>query len=98
MVAMRQTLLKLHLILAMGAGAFITVLGVTGAIMAFEPEIDHWQHRALMDVASPGTPPHTLVEIAASMRERYPSERVTAFGLGATPSRAYAISLGRRTV
>ncbi len=94
---MRPTLLKVHLILALVSGAFITVLGVTGAIMAFEPELDHWQHRALMDVAPEGTP-HSLADIAGALEQRYPAERVTAFVLGATPSRAYAISMGRRTV
>ncbi|MEO6223964.1 MAG: PepSY-associated TM helix domain-containing protein, partial [Vicinamibacterales bacterium] len=94
---MRPTLLKLHLILAIVSGAFITVLGVTGAIMAFEPEIDHWQHRALMD-AVPAGALHSLADIASALEQRYPGERVTAFVLGATPSRAYAISMGRRTV
>lgn len=94
---MRSTLLKLHLILAMVAGVFITVLGVTGAIMAFEPEIDHWQHRALMDVTPAGAP-HTLLDISDAIQKVYPAERINAFTLGATPSRAWALSMDRGTV
>jgi uncharacterized iron-regulated membrane protein len=94
---MRSTLLKLHLILAMAAGVFITVLGLTGAIMAFEPEIDHWQHRALMDVAPAGTP-HTLLDVSDALQKVYPAERINTFTLGATPSRSYAVAMERGTV
>ena len=42
----RRLLFNLHLYMALIAGAFITILGVTGAIMAFETELDrlfHWK-------------------------------------------------------
>ena len=38
--AMRKVILQLHLIVALTAGIFIVILGVTGSIMAFEPEVD----------------------------------------------------------
>ena len=38
---MRKLLLNLHLYSALIAGAFIIILGLTGSVMAFEPEIDH---------------------------------------------------------
>lgn len=94
---MRPTLVRLHLILALVAGIVITILGVTGAIIAFEPEIDHWQHRALMDVTPSGTP-HSLVDISDALMKVYPAEKINGFTLGATPSRAYAISMARGTV
>jgi uncharacterized iron-regulated membrane protein len=88
---MRALILKIHLILALAAGVVITSLGVTGGIMAFEPEIDHLQHRALMDVTPSGAQ-HSLVEIGQAVSRAYPGTRIGGFTLGATPSRACAVS------
>ena len=38
---MRKLIFNLHLYLALIAGVFVVILGVTGGIMAFEPELDH---------------------------------------------------------
>ena len=38
----RDLLLKLHLILGATAAIFLVILGLTGAIIAYENEIDHW--------------------------------------------------------
>jgi len=91
---MRQTLLKLHLVLALLAGVIITSLGVTGSIMAFEPEIDHLTHRALMDVANvpSGAAAHSLADVITAVQRAYPGSPVAGVTLGATPTRAYAVS------
>lgn len=89
---MRQTLLKLHLVLALIAGVIITSLGVTGSIMAFEPEIDHLTHRELMDVA-PGGSPRPVVDVIAAVTRAYPNTPVSGVTLGASPSRAYAVAI-----
>ena len=94
---MRSLLLKLHLVLALVSGLVVTSLGVTGAIMAFEPEIDHWQHRALMDVTPAGTP-HSLLDISDALMKQFPAEPITAFTLGATPARAVGVAMKRGTV
>ena len=94
---MRQTLLKLHLVLALVAGLIITSLGVTGSIMAFEPEIDHLTHRALMDVAPAGTP-HPVVDVMSAVNRAYPGMPVSGVTLGASPSRAYAVAIKQGTV
>jgi uncharacterized iron-regulated membrane protein len=88
---MRAVLLKLHLILALAAGLVIVSLGVTGGIMAFEPEIDHLQHRALMDVTPSGAP-HSLVEIGDAVLKARPGERINAYFPAATPARSCGIS------
>lgn len=88
---MRAVLLKVHLILALAAGVVITSLGITGGIMAFEPEIDHLQHRALMDVTQSGAQ-HSLVEIGDAVLKAQPGERINAYFPGATPSRSCGIS------
>ena len=39
--------LKLHLWLGLASAIFLIILGVTGAIIAFEAEVDHWVHPGL---------------------------------------------------
>jgi uncharacterized iron-regulated membrane protein len=51
----RRLILKLHLWLAMIAGAFLLVLGITGGILAFEPELDRLLHPHLSRVKPAGT-------------------------------------------
>jgi uncharacterized iron-regulated membrane protein len=94
---MRRALLIVHLILALAAGAVITVLGVTGSIMAFEPEIDRVQNAALMTVTPSGNP-HSLLEIGDAVRKAYPGERVDGFTVGATPTDACIVSVPRAQV
>lgn len=96
-MASRRALLTVHLILALTGGAVITVLGVTGSIMAFEPEIDRLQHRALMNV-TPSGPPHSLLEIGDAVRKTYPGERVDGFTVGAAPTDAYVVAVPRTQV
>jgi len=44
---MRKLFFTLHLYVALIAGIFVVILGLTGSIMAFEPEIDHLLHSKL---------------------------------------------------
>ena len=41
---MRKALLNLHLCIGLAAAIFLVILGLTGSIMAFEGDIDHWLH------------------------------------------------------
>src|SRR5579871_6418798 len=52
--AMRKVLFTLHVYVALFAGIFVAILGVTGGIMAFEPEIDHLLHARLSYVTPHG--------------------------------------------
>jgi uncharacterized iron-regulated membrane protein len=38
----RRIILQVHLYLGLAAGIFLAILGLTGSIMAFEGDIDHW--------------------------------------------------------
>jgi uncharacterized iron-regulated membrane protein len=42
----RKLLLQIHLWLGLAAALFLVVLGLTGSIIAFEGDIDHWLHPA----------------------------------------------------
>jgi len=94
---MRPTLLTVHLVLALAAGVVITVLGVTGSIMAFEPEIDRLQNGALINVA-PSGPPHSLLEIGDAVKKAYSGERVDGYTVGATPTDACVVSVPRAQI
>lgn len=95
---MRKLIFNLHLYLALIAGAFILILGVTGSIMAFEPELDGLLHRHRAHVTPAGTP-RSLAEISAVVSKAFPGERTVAYGLGlAEPDRSYQVMLENRTV
>jgi uncharacterized iron-regulated membrane protein len=54
----RNVVLKIHLYLGLLAAIFLVILGLTGSIMAFEGDIDHWLHRGRWYVvAGPRTLP-----------------------------------------
>ena len=74
---MRNLLLKVHLYLGLVAAVFLVILGVTGAIIAFETDIDHWVHRSLWYVE---TRPRMLPEedLVRAVQERFAPARVTA--------------------
>ncbi len=44
---MRNLILKVHLYLGLVAGIFLVILGLTGAIIAFEGDVDHWMRPGL---------------------------------------------------
>src|SRR5205809_6277935 len=57
----RAVLLKVHLYMGLVGAIFLVILGLTGSVMAFENDIDHWLHPALFYVM-PG--PRALPEQA----------------------------------
>ena len=91
---MRRLLFNLHLYAALIAGAFIVVLGLTGSIMAFEPEIDHLLHWNLTYVKPQGRA-LSLGEIGAAIEKAFPGEPIRGFGLSTTPNISYQVELGR---
>jgi uncharacterized iron-regulated membrane protein len=55
----RRLILKLHLWLAMIAGAFMVILGITGSVIAFEPELDRLV--AYLPSSSPDVPAEVIL-------------------------------------
>jgi uncharacterized iron-regulated membrane protein len=80
----RRLILKLHLWLAMIAGAFLLVLGITGAILAFEPELDRLIHPHLSRV-KPGGTTLSLVQIGEAVSKKYGGEPVVAYLPSSSP-------------
>lgn len=75
---MRRLILKVHLVLALIAGAFMAVLGVTGSVIAFEPELDRLLHPNVSYV-TPGAKVLSLVEIGEAASRKYGGEPIVAF-------------------
>jgi uncharacterized iron-regulated membrane protein len=68
-----KLILKLHLYLGLAAALFLLVLGVTGSIMAFEADIDHWVHPHDWYVTPAGRPLSEADLIAAAERQVSPA-------------------------
>jgi len=62
----RKIAILIHLYLGLAAGLFLVILGLTGSVMAFEGDIDHWLHPDLWYVtpARKPLPENDLVSIA----------------------------------
>jgi uncharacterized iron-regulated membrane protein len=94
---MRKLLFNLHLYVALAAGVFIAILGVTGAIMAFEPEIDHLLH-AKLSYVTPQQRALSLAELKDRMSKAFPGERIAGYAISTSPDLSYQVLLGRRAV
>lgn len=81
---MRGLILNLHLAIALIAGLFMVVLGATGSIIAFEPEIDRLLHPGISYV-DPSGRVLSLVAIGDAVSRKYPGEPIVAYLLSDSP-------------
>ena len=94
----RGVLLKVHLWLGFAATIFLAILGLTGSVMAFENDIDHWLHPELFYVKATG---RTLPEQALirAVEQRFAPARVAAVQVLREPYLARVIqTTDRRSV
>lgn len=77
---MRKAFLYLHLWAGLIAAVFLLLLGVTGALLAFEDEIDHALNAKLAYVEAKSQP-LTLDAISEKLLAQYPGGKIDAFGL-----------------
>ncbi len=94
---MRKLLFNVHLYLALLAGVFVLTLGLTGSIMAFEPELDHILHPRLSYV-TPGARRLSLVEIGDAVQKAFPGERPGGFLLSPDANISVGVSTKRGVV
>ncbi len=83
----RALLFQLHLYVGLAIGVYVAILGLTGAILAFEPEIEHLADGRLLYVQPR---PHRLsfAELGAALARAYPAQRVFGYNMGASPDRS----------
>src|SRR4051812_36247336 len=80
MTPMRTWLFNLHLYLALVVGIFVVIIGVTGSIVAFEEDLDHFFNPRLFQVEVAGTrmPATDLFAAAASL---FPEQKIASLRL-----------------
>jgi uncharacterized iron-regulated membrane protein len=71
----RKLLFNLHLYGALIAGIFIVVIGTTGSILAFEPELDRLLNPRLFRV-SPEPRPLPVAELFRAASSAYPGQKI----------------------
>jgi uncharacterized iron-regulated membrane protein len=94
---LRQTLLALHRYIALIACAFLVVFGVTGSIMAFEPELENLLHPTLSYV-TPGPAARSLAEISDAVVRARPDGRVVGYTIPSAPRLSYQVREADATV
>jgi uncharacterized iron-regulated membrane protein len=80
----RRLILSVHLFTALVAGALIVILGATGSVMEFEPELDHLLHPHLSYI-NPGMRVLSLREIGDAVSRRFNGEPVVAYQPSLSP-------------
>jgi uncharacterized iron-regulated membrane protein len=80
----RKLILNVHFVIALTAGAFMAILGVTGSIMEFEPELDRLFHPRLSYI-TPGARVLSLSEIGDAASQRFSGEPVVAYEPSLSP-------------
>jgi uncharacterized iron-regulated membrane protein len=93
----RRLILKIHLWLALVTGVFMVVLGVTGCIIAFEPELDRLLHPHLSHVKQDSRI-ISLVEIGEAASKKYGGEPVVAYLPSSSPDFPTQVILSRGVV
>jgi uncharacterized iron-regulated membrane protein len=89
---MRKLIFNLHLYLALLAGVFLVIMGLTGTVMAFETEIDRVIHWKLSHV-QPGPKALSLEEVGALIAKAFPGERIEAYRPSVSPGLSYQVIL-----
>jgi uncharacterized iron-regulated membrane protein len=90
----RRFLLALHRYVGLACAAFLIVAGLTGSILAFSADYDHWLHRSLWQVtpeASAMTEQELASRIAATMAARIEAIQLN----GDRGSQVFVLSDGR---
>ena len=92
---MRNVILKVHLYLGLTAAIFLVILGLTGAIIAFEGDADHWMHPSLW-YAKGG--PRTLPEanLIRAAQEKFAPARVAGVQIPRNKSLVHVMQMSDR--
>ena len=72
---MRMLILKLHLYLGLVSALLLIILGLTGSIIAFEGDIEHWMHSELWYVKAAAVPA-PQAELIKSVDQHFAPARV----------------------
>lgn len=88
----RTILFQIHWFLGITAGLVLAVMGVTGGLMSFEPEILAAINPGIVTVAPRGAPPLPAPALIDRARAQLPPGRIVRVIVSRDPTRATAIS------
>jgi uncharacterized iron-regulated membrane protein len=91
----RDVLVRQHRYAGLAMAMFLVMSGLTGAIIAFNHELDEWLNPELFHAGSEGTPLPAL-ELAARLARAEPRLAVTYLPLTIEPGHSLSISVGPR--
>jgi uncharacterized iron-regulated membrane protein len=94
---LRRLLFSLHLYLALATGLFVVILGLTGAIMAFETELDHVL-RPHLSYVTPRDHRLSLAELGDVVAKAFPGERPAGYQVSPFPDISSGVSTKRGLV
>ena len=96
----RKILFWCHLAAGVTAGIVILVMSITGALLAFQPQVERYAERRVRTVQPPGPDAERLAMQAlfAKVRAARPDLKPTGFTLSSDPTAAAAFALGREGV
>ncbi len=92
----RKLLLTAHLIVGAVVAPILIVLGVTGAILAVQPELEDAVNVELTHVTPQGTP-LSLAQLVSRLQPQYPGTRLVSARLPERPDRAVRLGLATDT-
>ena len=96
---LRPALFQVHLWLGLSAGIFVALLGITGSIMAFEPQLEHALHPHLWYVtAPPDARPLTLAQISAVVTQAFPDDTIDGYQVATRPGLSDQVGLAHSVV
>jgi uncharacterized iron-regulated membrane protein len=97
---LRRAVFWLHLTVGLTAGAVIFTMAVTGALLAFEPQLVDLAERSLWTgpPPAPGAPRLPLGEVVAKAEARQGGERATTVSLRPDPGASVRVGFGRDAV
>jgi uncharacterized iron-regulated membrane protein len=88
----RKLILNFHLYLALAAGIFVTILGVTGSIMAFEDDLDRLSNPKLF-YSEPKGQQLSAAAILDSLHKTYPGQRFGSLKLPGRSDGSYSVPM-----
>jgi uncharacterized iron-regulated membrane protein len=92
-----RVLLKLHLWTGLAAAVFLLILGVTGSILIFEPEVGRLQPRPVAPRVEPGSRVLPVSELWAALEKAAPGVQFQNISIGQTPSDPYRFGVWETT-
>jgi uncharacterized iron-regulated membrane protein len=96
-MTLRAIILKVHLYLGLTAALFLILLGLTGSIMAFEGDIDHWLHPHDWYV-EPSNHPLSEADLIAKVEQQVSPARVGLIQIAPERNLAQAMQLSDRSM